>query len=40
MRPTPEQLRRQRTKNVALALALVALVVLFFVVSLVRMGGP
>ena len=31
--------RRQRSKNVALALALFALVVLFFIISLVRMGG-
>jgi hypothetical protein len=35
----PERARRQRVKNIALALALVALVVLFFIISLVRMGG-
>jgi hypothetical protein len=34
-----ERARRLRSKNVALALALLALVVLFFIVSLVRMGG-
>ena len=31
--------RRQRGKNVALALGLVALVVLFYLVTLVKMGG-
>lgn len=36
---TPEQARRRRTKNIALALALLALVVLFYIVSLVRMGA-
>src|SRR5262249_34826992 len=35
----PERARRLRVKNVALALALLALVVLFFIISLVRMGG-
>lgn len=31
--------RRQRGKNVALALGLLGLVVLFFFVTLVKMGG-
>jgi hypothetical protein len=31
--------RRQRGKNVALALGLVALAVLFYLVTLVKMGG-
>ena len=37
---TGDQLRRrQRTKNIALALALVALVALFYLVTLVKLGG-
>lgn len=31
--------RRQRRKNIALALGLVALVVLFYMITLVRMGA-
>ena len=31
--------RRQRAKNVGLALALVGLVLLFYLVTLVKMGG-
>jgi hypothetical protein len=31
--------RRQRTKNVALAVGLVSLVVLFYLLTLVKMGG-
>lgn len=31
--------RRQRTKNVALALGLVGLVVLFYLITLVKMGA-
>jgi len=31
--------RRQRVKNVALALGLLGLVVLFYLVTLVKMGG-
>jgi hypothetical protein len=31
--------RRQRVKNVALALALLAFVLLFFMLSIVKMGG-
>jgi hypothetical protein len=39
MRLSPEELRRQRKKNIALALSLLALVVLFFMVTLVKLGG-
>ena len=31
--------RRQRTKNVALAVGLLSLVVLFYLLTLVKMGG-
>jgi len=31
--------RRQRTKNIAVFLALVAMVALFYVLTIVRMGG-
>jgi hypothetical protein len=31
--------RRRRNKNIAVALILVALVVLFYLITLVRMGG-
>jgi len=34
-----DRVRQLRAKNVALAVALLALVVLFFIVSLVRMKG-
>ncbi len=34
-----DQRRRQRTKNIALAMALVALVALFYLITLVKMGG-
>lgn len=34
-----EHRRRQRSKNVALALLLVALAVLFYLITLVRLGG-
>jgi hypothetical protein len=34
-----EQRRRQRTKNIALGLILLALVVLFYFVSIVKMTG-
>ncbi len=37
--PIHEQHRRQRTKNIALALALGALVVLFFLITLAKLGG-
>jgi hypothetical protein len=35
----PEEVRRRRTKNIAVALSLLALVVLFFAITLVRLGG-
>jgi hypothetical protein len=35
---TQEQLRRRRTRSIAIALALAALVVLFYIVTLVK--GP
>ena len=34
-----EMHRRQRTKNIAVFLALVAMVALFYVLTIVRMGG-
>ncbi len=34
-----EMHRRQRGKNLALAAALIALMVLFYIVAIVRMGG-
>lgn len=36
---TPEQKRRQRGRSIAIALGLCALVVLFFLVTIVRIGG-
>jgi hypothetical protein len=36
---SPDEVRRRRSKNVALALTLLALAVLFFLVTLVRLGG-
>ncbi|EWY38416.1 protoheme IX farnesyltransferase [Skermanella stibiiresistens SB22] len=39
MRLTDEQKRRQRGKNIAVLLALLALVALLYVVTLVRIGG-
>ena len=39
-RMTGEQLRRrQRAKNIAMALALVALVALFYLITLVKLGA-
>jgi hypothetical protein len=32
--------RRQRAKNIALACGLVGLVVLFYLITLVKIGGP
>jgi hypothetical protein len=32
--------RRQRAKNIAVACGLLALVVLFFLITLVKLGGP
>jgi hypothetical protein len=34
-----EQRRRRRAKNIALALVLFALVVLFYVITMVKLGG-
>jgi len=34
-----ERLRRQRVRSIAIALSLVALVLLFYVATLVRLGG-
>jgi hypothetical protein len=36
---TPEQKRRQRARSVAIGLALGALAVLFFVVTIVKLGS-
>ena len=36
---SPDQRRRQRQKNIALAVGLVLLVVLFYVVTVVKLGG-
>jgi ABC-type transporter Mla subunit MlaD len=36
---TPEQKRRQRTRSIAIALLLGGLVLLFFVVTMVKIGG-
>lgn len=36
---TPEQQRRRRHKNIALALGLLALVVLFYVVTMIKLSG-
>jgi Tfp pilus assembly protein PilX len=36
---TDEQKRRQRGKNIAVMLALLALVALLYVITLVRIGG-
>lgn len=34
-----EQRRRQRTKNIAMGLILLAVAVLFYLIALVKMGG-
>jgi hypothetical protein len=34
-----ERLRRQRTRSIAIALALAGLVLLFYIATIVRMGG-
>ena len=39
MQMTEEQRRKQRHRNIALAAFLVRLVVLFFVITMVRIGG-
>ncbi len=36
---TPEQEKRRRTRNIAIALVLVGLAVLFYVLTVVRLGG-
>jgi hypothetical protein len=36
---TPEQIKARRSRNVAIALILVALAVLFFAMTIVRLGG-
>ena len=36
---TPEQRRRQRARNIAVGLGLVAMMVLFYVVTIVKMGA-
>ncbi|WP_306027084.1 hypothetical protein [Stappia sp. MMSF_3263] len=38
IRPTEEQKRRQRGRSVAIGLALAGLVLLFYVITLVKMG--
>ncbi len=39
MKPMSERHRRQRGKNIALLVVLLALVGIFYAVTLVRMGG-
>jgi len=36
---SPEDIRRQRRRSIAIALTLIALVVIFYVVTIVRLGG-
>jgi hypothetical protein len=36
---TPEEKRRQRVRSIAIAFALATLAVIFFLVTIVRMGG-
>ena len=36
---TPEQQRRRRARNLAIAAALVGMVVLFYILTLARLGG-
>ena len=36
---TEQQKRRQRARSIAIALALAALVVIFYLVTIVRLGG-
>lgn len=36
---TSEQRRRRRRKNIALALGLLALVVLFYVITMIKLSG-
>lgn len=37
--PEPDHLKAQRGRNLALALVLIGLVVLFFAMTIVRLGG-
>jgi len=39
VRLTPTQLRRQRARSIAIALALFAFVALFYVVTIAKIGG-
>ena len=39
MRPTDEQRRRQRSRNIVLMVVLLALVGLFYVITMVRISG-
>lgn len=39
MKSGAEQRRRQRSKNIALALILLGLVVLFYLITIVKMGS-
>jgi hypothetical protein len=39
VRLTPEQQKNRRSRSIAIALVLVGLVVLFYLVTLVRLGG-
>lgn len=36
---TPDQQRRRRRKNIALAIGLVLLVVLFYVITMIKLSG-
>lgn len=36
---TPEQQRRQRIRSIAIGLGLAALAVIFFLVTIIRLGG-
>lgn len=36
---TPQQVKARRSRNIAIALTLVALVILFFAMTIVRLGG-
>lgn len=38
IRPTEEQRRRQRARSIAIAIALAGLVVLFYLVTIVKLG--
>ncbi len=38
-RLTPEELRRRRARSLAIGLALAGLVVLFYIMTIVKMGG-